>query len=352
MSHTATLVPFVPASHGTGQAGHVGQMGQCRVIGRPGLYGVCVADGGGYEVQLADKQVEGTPVLLGEVRGDEPGGWTGEVGEAAGVCPALSRDMAAGRDGGVLLEGSGGGCRDGAAGGCVADAVLPPADEPVGDVDVGEPFFVGGVLFQDIGDGYGQSIYGGELFGPLPVAVGVGKGDDFAAPEDGEFFGRELGFASGGEPDVFGHDAGGDDGGLFGFDEGYGPASAAGFGEQVLAEEALGELPAGRELVGAFHQGVDPADAEGCAWVFDAFARGGVVFHDLAGADAACGVYLEVDDVAGAGDSEAVGVCEGGHGVLGEDGAQECGEGAGDVLADGAAEDVLRDGALRCVPVL
>ena len=91
-------------SHGAGQAGHVGQMGQCRVIGRPGLYGVCVSDGGGYEVQLADKQVEGTPVLLGKVRGDEPGGGTGEVGEAAGVCPALSRDMAAGRDGGVLLS--------------------------------------------------------------------------------------------------------------------------------------------------------------------------------------------------------------------------------------------------------
>lgn len=342
-------------SHGAGQAGQTGQMGQCRVIGRPGLYGVCVSYGGGYEVQLADKQVEGAPVLLGKVRGDEPGGWTGEVGEAAGVCPALSRDMAAGRDGGVLLEGSGGGCRDGAAGGCVADAVLPPADEPVGDVYVVVAVAVGGVFLEYIRYGDGQSIYGGELFGPLPVAVGVGEGDDFAAPEDGEFFGGELGLASGGEPGVFGHDGRGDDGGLFGLDEGYGPASAAGFGEQVLAEEALGELPAGRELAGAFHQGVDPADAEGCAGVFDPSACGGVVFHDLAGSDAACGVYLEVDDVAGAGDSEAVGVCEGGYGVLGEDGAQECGEGAGDVLADGAAEDVLRDGAqgaVRCVPGL
>ena len=347
-----SIVPFVPVSHG---AGHVGQMGQCRVIGRPGLYGVCVADGGGYEVQLADKQVEGTQVLLGEVRGDEPGGGAGEVGEAAGVCPALSRDMAAGRDGGVLLEGSCGGCRDGAAGGCAADAVLPPADEPVGDVDVVVAVAVGGVFLEYIRYGDGQSLYGGELFGPLPVAVHVGEGDDFAAPEDGEFFGRELGFASGGEPDVFGHDAGGDDGSLFGLDEGYGPDSAAGFGEQVLAEEALGELPAGRELAGAFHQGVDPADAEGCAGVFDPSACGWVVFHDLAGAYAACGVYLEVDDVAGAGDSEAVGVCEGGYGVLGEDGAQECGEGAGDVLADRAAEDVLRDGAqgaVRCVPGL
>ena len=103
-----------------------------------------------------------------------------------------------------------------------ADAVLPPADEPVGDIDVGEPFFVGGVLFQDIGDGYGHVSDGGEFLFPLPVAVHVGEGDDFAAPEDGEFFGRELGLAAGGEPDVFGHDAGGDDGGLFGFHQCYG----------------------------------------------------------------------------------------------------------------------------------
>lgn len=298
-------------------------MGQCRVIGRPGLYWVCVADGGGYEVQLADQHIESAPVLLWEVRGDEPGGGTGEVGEAAGVCPALSRDMAAGRDGGVLLEGSGDGCWDGAAGGCAADAVLPPADEPVGDVDVVVAVAVGGVFLEYIRYGDGQSIYGGELFGPLPVAVGIGEGDDFAALEDSELFGGELGFAAGGEPDVAGHDGGGDDGGFFGFDEGYGFRFVSGDGEQVLAEEALGELPVGRELAVVLHQGVDPVDAERGLGVFDASAGLRVVFHDLAGAYAACDVYLEVDDVAGAGDSEAVGVCEGGYGVLGEDGAQE-----------------------------
>lgn len=134
-------------SHG---AGHVGQMGQYRVIGRPGLYGVCVADGGGHEVQLADKQVEGAPVLLGEVRGDEPGGGAGEVREAAGVCPALSREMVVGRDGGLFRGGSEGGSRDGAAGGCAADAVFAPADEPVSDVDVGVAVWVCGVLFEYI----------------------------------------------------------------------------------------------------------------------------------------------------------------------------------------------------------
>lgn len=97
------IVPFVPVSHGAGQAGHVGQH---RVIGRPGLYGAGVADGCGDEVQLADEQVECGPVLLGEVWGDEPGGGAGEVGEAAGDCPALSREMAVGRDGGLFWGGS------------------------------------------------------------------------------------------------------------------------------------------------------------------------------------------------------------------------------------------------------
>lgn len=157
----------------------------------------------------------------------------------------------------------------------------------------------------------------------MPVAVGIGEGDDLAALEDGELFGGELGFAAGGEPDVAGHDGGGDDGGFFGFDEGYGFRFVSGDGEQVLAEEALGELPVGRELAVVLHQGVDPVDAGRGLGVFDASAGLRVVFHDFAGAYAACGVYLEVDDVAGAGDSEAVGVCEGGYGVFGEDGVQE-----------------------------
>lgn len=130
--------------------------------------------------------------------------------------------MAAGRDGGVLRKGSGGGCREGAAGGCAADAVLPPADEPVGDVDVVAAVDAGGVFLEYVRYGYGQSLYGGELFG------------------------GELGFAAGGEPDVLEHDGRGDDGGLFGLDEGHGFSFVSGDGEQVLAEEALGELPAGR----------------------------------------------------------------------------------------------------------
>ena len=125
-------------------------MGQHRIFGWPGLYGAGVADGGGDEVQLADEQVECGPVLLGKVCGDEPGGGAGEVGEVAGDCPALSREMAVGRDGGLFRGGSGGGCRDGAAGGCAADAVFAPADEPVGDVDVGVAVWVCGVLFEYI----------------------------------------------------------------------------------------------------------------------------------------------------------------------------------------------------------
>lgn len=94
-------------------------------------------------------------------------------------------------------------------------------DEPVGDVDVIESFFVGGVLFQNIGDGYRQTFDSGKFLFPFMVAVYIGECDDLAATEDGEFFGSELGLAAGGEPDVFGHDAGGDDGGLFGFHQCY-----------------------------------------------------------------------------------------------------------------------------------
>lgn len=95
------------------------------------------------------------------------------------------------------------------------------ADEPVGDVDVGFAVFGGGVVLEDGADGYMQSGEFRELAGPLFVAVDIGKGYCFAAFQDGESGLVELGFAAGGKPGVFGHQAGADEGGLFGFDEGY-----------------------------------------------------------------------------------------------------------------------------------
>lgn len=65
----------------------------------------------------------------------------------------------------------------------------------------------------------------------------------------------------------------------------------------MLSEEALGQFPVFGELAGAFHQGVDPAYPEGCSGVFESFACNRVVFHDLAGADAALCIDLEVDDI-------------------------------------------------------
>lgn len=94
------------------------------------------------------------------------------------------------------------------------------ADEPVGDVDVGFAVFGSGVVLEDGADGYMQSWEFRELAGPFFVADDVGKGYCFAAFQDGESGLVELGFAAGGKPGVFGHQAGADDGGLFGFDEG------------------------------------------------------------------------------------------------------------------------------------
>lgn len=96
------------------------------------------------------------------------------------------------------------------------------AGEPVGDVDVGFSVFGGGVVLEDGADGYLQSGEFREFAGPLFVAVDIWKGYDFAAFQDGESGLVELGFAAGGEPGVSGHQAGADEGGLFGFDEGYG----------------------------------------------------------------------------------------------------------------------------------
>ena len=50
-----------------------------------------------------------------------------------------------------------------------------------------------------------------------------------------------MGFASGGEPEVLGHEGCTDDGGLFGFYEGDGFILV--LGQEVFSEEALGELP-------------------------------------------------------------------------------------------------------------
>ena len=63
--------------------------------------------------------------------------------------------------------------------------------------------------------------------------------------------------------------------------------------QEVLAEEALRELPVGRELAGLLHQGVNPGDAVVLALVLDAVAGLGIVFHNLPGTAPAADVQLE-----------------------------------------------------------
>lgn len=233
-------------------------------------------------------------------------------------------------DGGM---GCSGGARDGIVG----------ADEPVGDVDVVGPIFRGGVLLEDGADGDAEGRVAGQLLGPVVEGVDVGEGDDLSAGEDGEAVGVELGFAAGGEPEVAGHEAGADDGGLLGFDQGDG---LAGIGrEEVFAEDALGQGPVVRELAGLLHQGVDPGDAAGDVGVFDAVAGFRVVLHHLAGAAAALGVELEEDGVSPAGDAEAVFVDEAfdDHGI--QESPEEGDEGGVAVRADAPGDEVFRDEA-------
>ena len=81
--------------------------------------------------------------------------------------------------------------------------------------------------------------------------------------------------------------------------------------EEMFTEEALGELPGFIKGAGFFEQTVDPVDFEFSIRVFDSFACGRVVFHDLSRAAVAVDVDLEVDDVSGLGDSEVVLLDEG-----------------------------------------
>ena len=96
------------------------------------------------------------------------------------------------------------------------------------------PVLFRGVLLEDGADGDLEAGDGGEFACPFFVGVYVGEGYYFAALQDFELFFAELGFSAGGEPDVFGHEAGADYGGFLGFYEGYWLVGVC--GEQVFSE--------------------------------------------------------------------------------------------------------------------
>ena len=221
-------------------------------------------------------------------------------------------------------------------------ACLPPFDEQVGDVDVGGVVGGGGVAEDEVGDGDGEVGAFGGFAAPGFDAVDVGKGHDVAAPEDFDAV-VHLGFAAGGEPEEVWTEDGGDDGGLLRLDESDGLVGVS--WQEVFSEKALGECPAGREHSLPGKQGVHPGDGRGSGGVFDAVAGERVIFHHLACAAAAPGVYLVEDHGSASGESELIFIDGPGDVLFGGYGAKEAEEVAAGLKSDGAAHYVRRDGA-------
>ena len=215
-----------------------------------------------------------------------------------------------------------------------------PADEPVGNVDVVLAVFGGAVLLEEVGHFDAQFREFRGFLAPSVVTVNVREGGDGTALQHVQP-GIQLGFPAGGQPDELGDEAGADDGRLLAFDQ-----SNRFLGkerQQVFAEEALRERPFLRELAGVFEEGMHPGDAAFGVFVLDAVASLRVVFHDLAGADAALNVNLVEDDGTVSGDSDAVFVDE----AFQDDGVKEGGEELGEVRwavgSQGLGHDVFRE---------
>ena len=174
------------------------------------------------------------------------------------------------------------------------------------------------------------------------IAIDIWKRDDFVAGEDQESV-VDAGFATGGEPDVFRHEAGADDGRLLAFDERY--RFVGMLLEEMFSKQALREIPGGGQLPGLAHQGMYPGDARRGIWIFDAVAGLGVILHDLAGPAPAFDVELEEDGGPVAGNADAVVFDEGIDGGCRQDGSKEGDEMGVAVGTDGAFDVGDGDGA-------
>lgn len=87
-------------------------------------------------------------------------------------------------------------------------------EQEVGYVDMGLALFFCGVALEIVGDFDCQSGLHRKSGLPCVIAVNVGESNDIPACEDFEFV-PELGFASGSEPYIGGHEGGADDGSFF-----------------------------------------------------------------------------------------------------------------------------------------
>ena len=220
-----------------------------------------------------------------------------------------------------------------------------PADEPVGNVDVVGPILLGAVLLEEVGHLDAQVREFRSFLAPGVVAVNVRKGSD------GTTFQHvqpriELGLPAGGQPDELGNESGADDGGLLAFDQSNRLLREE--RQEVFAEEALRQRPFLRKLAGVFEEGMHPGDAAFGVLVLDAVAGLRVVFHDLAGADAALNVNLVEDNGTVAGDTDAVFVDEAFQDDGIEDGGKEAGEVRRTVRPEGLGDDVFRE-RVHCV---
>ena len=216
-----------------------------------------------------------------------------------------------------------------------------PADEPVGNVDVGIVVLRLAVFDQEVAYRVGESLQLGELLHPCAVSVNIRECSYRAALQDIQP-GVNLGLTTGSQPDELGNESAADDGGLFAFYQGNRLLREE--RQQVLAEQALRQRPFLRKLASVFHKGMHPGDAAFGVLVLDAVAGLGIVFHDLAGPASALDVNLVEDDGFLARDPDAVFLDEGGNRYRVKKGAEKGDEIRVEGGADAPGNNVVRDG--------
>ena len=166
--------------------------------------------------------------------------------------------------------------------------------------------------------------------------VDVGVSNDTSAVEGLEPV-SQLAFAAGGQPQEFRKEAGTDDGGFLGLNQADGCIRSR--AQEMLAEEALGELPGFRKVATLFEAGMHPVHGDG--GILDSVASLGIVADNLAGAAVAALVYLVEDGGEVFGDADAVLAYQTDDGLFVEERLEELQEEAARVEAESPADDVI-----------